>query len=486
MIRLQDKIHIKLISIILTQAFLITGIAYPQPVNKQYSLYISAKSLRVPMMGSNADADNGQEGSTVHKASRLTRMSTLPGRLIHSLKTIAALSLEFVNKPVIYDIGIGWFGRSGPIVTIELSDALSGKAKVIGIDSQIPYFAVHTDKGTILFSAQNEIISIQDPQDGYYFEPGDTLSEGEKRPYIKLAQRLRKEAEESGSNKEYSDPAGNKIVFNPIHNYEKENLSFIKGDLFELDKIAGWKEIPKAHIVRIANLLIPYFQPGDITPGLRSLLPMVHDNGYVLVGYSHQSGKQEEEYLVYRKRGNKFKLESYMFSINGADAAVGISAGKFKSPAKEIYPNLLREYAIRDWPEQRQELYKSFVDSGAQPYYKRYGSDSDGMRKANEEFDKTAESYAQEIAVFLAKSLTEQGIFSRPLGSMVEVRISRPAIWRELLSKPMATRFMGYIETFYLDKGIPSEVIGDSNAAMADRNDIVEMPAADMTARSSM
>jgi len=54
MLNYQNKTSIKLISLVLAQVFLLTGIAYPESTTNKntYSIYIQAKDLRVPMMGS--------------------------------------------------------------------------------------------------------------------------------------------------------------------------------------------------------------------------------------------------------------------------------------------------------------------------------------------------------------------------------------------------------------------------------------------------
>ena len=53
MLNYRTKTPIRLISLILAQVFLLTGVVYPESNNKDISsLYIQAKDLRVPMMGS--------------------------------------------------------------------------------------------------------------------------------------------------------------------------------------------------------------------------------------------------------------------------------------------------------------------------------------------------------------------------------------------------------------------------------------------------
>lgn len=58
MLNLNNKILTKLISLILAQIFLLTGISYPESAaNKNtYSIYIEAKHLRVPMIGSSDES----------------------------------------------------------------------------------------------------------------------------------------------------------------------------------------------------------------------------------------------------------------------------------------------------------------------------------------------------------------------------------------------------------------------------------------------
>ena len=69
MIKNHRKIHIKIFSLILIQVFLVTGIVWPESTtnNNTSSLYINAKDLRVPMMGSE-DAERLREAAKILQA----------------------------------------------------------------------------------------------------------------------------------------------------------------------------------------------------------------------------------------------------------------------------------------------------------------------------------------------------------------------------------------------------------------------------------
>ena len=83
---------------------------------------------------------------------KFTRVITGPRRLQHSEKALAVLvDQEFQGQnPVVYDIGIGWTdngeGTSGPVTTVSLANTLAGKASVIGMDNQIPFYKIEIGK----------------------------------------------------------------------------------------------------------------------------------------------------------------------------------------------------------------------------------------------------------------------------------------------------------------------------------------------------
>ncbi|MDP2929303.1 MAG: class I SAM-dependent methyltransferase [Candidatus Omnitrophota bacterium] len=368
------------------------------------------------------------------------RMATFPGRLDHSISLIEA-TLKGDKHHVVYDIGIGWSREGGPITVKELAGSLAGKAKIYGIDAQIPFYLIRTaSRENLLFDKDDNLLSVQTVDS---FETPETISEAQRKQYAELARRLRQTAEMRKTQDYTSD--GNQILFNPVGAYETANLEFREGDLFALSGTS----LPKADIVRIANLLIPDFSPDHIGQALQSLVGQVNEGDRVIISYSPSMIQGEEDALVYIKKDGRFIFEGYAFSVNGdgrLDFGVHMGGWEVKaSPAARISDEFYR--ILKSW-----DKFTSFPES---PDWKRYPKDADRARR---EFKAKVRDYSKAAADFLAKGLRSEGVDAEGMGSMVLIRVNS----NSGNSAGVEKKLFDNLDKDFFSKGVPFEVLAIS------------------------
>ena len=379
------------------------------------------------------------------------RITTGARRLIHSESMLEVLSEEFEGDLVLYDIGIGWDPQYGPITTKEVAERLN-HVKVIGIDNRIPSYivripspAVEATVDTLLLSEDDKIISWLDQGD---YEPEEKIPEKKRKELITLAKRLKQEAGKHEG--EYSDKEGNTIIFNPIERHKRENLVFVKEDLFKLDTRGDQADLPKAHLVRIVNVLFLYYEIKDIAIALRKLHPKVEEGGYVYIGYSNLWGAQDEEGLLYQKQGNEFILDGYLFSIWTSDPAdsftIGTTIGNVRSPVREMTKELFEVWKGHPhWDEWIKFLGRGYAPGlSAQEYKKEFGRTLIKLINA------------------LVERLSNRGLPSERMGHMVKIDLTKPINTDDLI----AQKFIDTLKSNFFDIGIPKRVEVKEDKAM--------------------
>ena len=371
---------------------------------------------------------------------QLVRMTTSPRRLDHSKNAIKSLIEPIQGQAIVYDIGVGW----PPVTTEELAEVLGNRSQVIGIDNQLPsYVVITTKEGTVLFDENDQIINwIHDT-----IKTGDEISEENRARLMSLAKSLKQEALIS-KNGGYSDIEGNRIILEPIKTHQMGNLNFVKADLFNLTRDLSQMSLPKAHIVRIANLIFLHYGIGDIEKALNALHSVVLENGYILIGRSNFFGPialDEEEYLVFRKKGDAIIFDSYLFSLRYVSGTFIFGVAYHGSPASHMkvsFDKILREHpSFGKW--------KTFMmDDNLWPYVIKYGT------QARREYDKDLKQFVHDVTVAIAQKLTQEGLKIEVHGSMLKVELANSSS----LQNSMAKEFMEAIQAFFLDKGVPKKV----------------------------
>ncbi len=400
---------------------------------------------------------------------KFTRVITGPRRLQHSERALAVLvDQEFHGKnPVVYDIGIGWTdngeGASGPVTTVSLANTLAGKASVIGLDNQIPFYKIEIllesgDVGLTLFYDENDrLIDYETPlRAGLGLVIGDSLEEYDKE-YQEMGVRIRNNAKVGGAETHAEIMLGRqqyqvRMQYYDLGVYKKSNLDFMKADMFQMNKGASLN-MPKAHIVRIANVFLHY-DLKDIGPALVSLHPFVQEGGYVMIGRSEQGylDRNGEEYLTYKKVGSRFVLDSYSFSLDYGYYDGEESLYLFFGPG-DIHrieddendplnsPSNLMTLTFRQW----------IRNSATYKTYLAWRSVNKNISQSPDKINQ-ALSHMQALAQVLMEQLKDKGLKAEAYGSMVQVRIESPSKWH---SFGAGNKFMDEIKKSFIDKGAP-------------------------------
>ncbi|MFH1768140.1 MAG: hypothetical protein ABH858_03135, partial [Candidatus Omnitrophota bacterium] len=393
-------------------------------------------------------------------------MDTIDQRLNHSLSFIEEMIRRIRLKgrpdrqPVVYDIGIGWNSKEGPVPTIELAEAMEGEAEVIGMDNRIPAYVVRYGMKTALFDEDDNLITLYFSTEWYTEE---TIPAAEKEHLMDIVKTLKSEAlwrrplnrlssKVRNKTMEHTNSQGYTITFNPVQRYEGENLKFFKQNVFNIGEAVSKGSLPKADIARIANVLTLYYEPEAIQRALVSLLGAINEDGYVLIGHSHNMGFRTEEYLVYKKKGDRFILEDYMFSTRtGGLIEFGANSRKFWSPvnAGEVSKNIM-------------DMLRAYYEAGE--FNKIYSEKMDLAQEL---------SYTKEIAEVIAGGLSKQGVPSESVAAMIMVKID-PSMFENIDQQP---EIIKAFKKSYLDKGVPLEVKANAAAASAIGEEKTSSPA---------
>lgn len=440
----------------------------------QNSIYALAPSSIMKAIGKDTLGwqTNNLHRSGTYLGSRNTRMNTRYKRLLHSQEAIKRLVEDFPNENVVvYDIGIGW--ANGPTTSVTLAEDIKEKnAEVIGIDNQIPHYIFTHDIYKALFDKNDNLLYFID--NGYGMPP-EKAPEWLKEKLIDRARKFKQQAMSRNVDK-YSD-GNEEIVFNPINEYKTGNLSFVSADMFEIGKVAILRKKP-AHIVRIVNSLNLHYQPEATGYALRALLPVVRNNGYVLVGLGDPNF-EEEEHLVYKKVGNRFILYGYLWSIR---IGHGISYGLGHLDNEPLPGGFINSAKIRmrfeqevfgEWDLEEEFIYKSPFSQREEDYVNKqrerfdkdmamigndagmdsvdlyYARKGDIYDLAIRRYEKDCLWWSRQIVKRGAVFFKTQGIQSRPLGTMIMLEVESPNENQGEIKRIIMER----IQKYYVDRG---------------------------------
>lgn len=383
------------------------------------------------------------------KKMKSIRMSTLPGRLQHSERAIEELLQQFSSPATVWDIGIGWDYKEGPVTTKELAQRLGEKAHIYGVDIQMPSYEVTIQlpsgsQTNLVFNEDDHIIAWQEGTSVI------DINEKDIQEKVILGYSLRKLALQNNK-KEYAYKDSRGITYtihlDVLKKHVCNNLTYRKADLFNLAGSLGEEEnIPKAHVVRISNVIIPHYSLASIHDALTSLLPFVHDNGYILIGFATSMFKREEEYLLYRKRGNTFVLENYLFSAEVDNG--GISFGAHVGFAKTDFPIGLLEddllklvYAWDKWETLKFAIVNNQILS---------------------DWESRRLSWSKKTAHFLAAQLTQNGIPAQSLSTMISLALPFDSSGSD--GNPLRKKMNNAFQSQYFDKSVPWKVESKNTA----------------------
>ncbi len=239
------------------------------------------------------------------RVGKLTFMGTEAFRLRQSTIFIPLMLQALFKgaKQYVLDIGFGFTGEDGPITTKELAKEIPN-AQVIAIDNQMPEYQLVTPRGQVLLDQDGHILSLETAEE---FKPGDDIPLYYKIYFQELFEQMRYKV---GPDNLIFEDGKNKIIYQPMEQHRPNNIQYLSGDLFNLQAIKDQLKGHKADVVRIANVIDPYYGWASINDALMELNQFMNEDGIVLIG-SRENKNKIEQYFVYRKLGNVFKLVQF-------------------------------------------------------------------------------------------------------------------------------------------------------------------------------
>ncbi len=229
---------------------------------------------------------------------------TIPGRHKKFDEYVAGMDwMPEKEKPVLIDIGCGF----PPVTTAETARKFPD-CQIIGVDrSFADYVLYNKDKQYACFD-QNGVFQYFQSSPGatahnFYADPEETKKKF-KQLFLDLLPLL--------ENSKYPDSKGvasdgNRLIYNHIHDFEEDNLRFIKSDILNL-------KIPPAKVCRIMNMLI-YFKPDIRKQMLNQAAALLDDEGIIISG-TNGFGAQSR-YSIYKKEcDNGLSLSQFAFSLD--------------------------------------------------------------------------------------------------------------------------------------------------------------------------
>lgn len=253
---------------------------------------------------------------------KFTSMGTKP----HRLRNIDSLMLEIIEKEhpgeeiTVIDFGVGY----PPVTPSELAVKLSGKAKVIGVDIIVPAYAVEIS-GKLLekegVAWPFDYVAFFDENGNFMhyhsFVMGGSGSDEVKRKA--LAERLLKDALESGNELkegEAIEREGCVVKYKPFKQYERENLSFEKGDF-------GFRSKEKADMIRVFNVM-RHYKMEEIQDAITSLGENLKEGGTLIVGEEYEQGSTVQ-FIIYKKIKGEMVPVKFGVSIDTNTTSVGFN-----------------------------------------------------------------------------------------------------------------------------------------------------------------
>jgi hypothetical protein len=223
---------------------------------------------------------------------------TAPGR--HTkLDRYAARNVESSSnrQPVFIDIGCGF----PPVTTVDTARYLPDWS-VIGVDRSIARYVVYDAQGD--YACFNRDGKFQ------YFQPRmKPLHDNPKAAkdrftslFEDLSSRLKVPEDETSQTVEKN---GNRLLSNPVRNFETENLKFIESEIEDL-------QLPPATVIRCMNVLL-YFERRVRERLLTAVGALLDDAGILISGFNHPFGIYAR-YAVYTKNATGIAASEFAFS----------------------------------------------------------------------------------------------------------------------------------------------------------------------------
>jgi hypothetical protein len=204
--------------------------------------------------------------------------------------------LDTKRSGTILDLGCGL----PPDTTVELASSLPHWS-VLGADPSLP---VH-----VLYDNNENYASFDEHGSAYYFQPA-----------VPTVENWNELLEDSGATRDRFErllqesltsanqaTVGTRLIPNPVRDYEKRNLSFLRGGIGKLD-------IEPVDIIRCFNVLY-YFDNDFRQQALCWFKENLRDGGLLLIG-GDWALSTEARYYTYQKINDRLRAREFAFSID--------------------------------------------------------------------------------------------------------------------------------------------------------------------------
>jgi len=218
-----------------------------------------------------------------------------------------------------------------PFTSVDSADALPGW-DILGVDRSLPEYLLEDGLGNYASFDANGAVQYFQPsvptKENWQALLGDY--EGSRRRLETLFRRLR----EGGT-----APEGASLLHNPITQYEREHLHFIRADLDDLS-------VAPANVVRCFNMLM-YFDPDFRARALLHISDLLVDGGLLICGVDWALSI-ECRCSTYRKQGGTLVPQEFAFTLDNV-MPIGI-APWYTLQSDEVEANLLASFGrvLRD------------------------------------------------------------------------------------------------------------------------------------------
>jgi hypothetical protein len=228
---------------------------------------------------------------------------TFPGRHKKLDSYVASIELPGGGEPPVFvDIGCGF----PPITTVDTARKFSDW-RIYGVDTVFNAYVLYDRDGHYACFNQQGVFqyfqALMSPSGrALYTDPQYTRNRF-KMLFDDLFPLLQNA---NGPMSEMAEKDGARLIHNHIQDFEKDNLTFIKGDMGEL-------QLPPARIARCMNVLL-YFAPEDRKVMLTWAGNLLEDDGILIAG-TNGLGVQFR-YAVYLKDKNGLSFDEFAFSFD--------------------------------------------------------------------------------------------------------------------------------------------------------------------------
>jgi hypothetical protein len=203
------------------------------------------------------------------------------------------------RQPVYIDLGCGF----PPVTTIDTAKRFPGWS-VFGADrSFLSYVLYDADGNYACFNRHGRLEYVQ-AQAKPLNEHTRKTKERFNSLYAELRPRLKIMAAHASATVERN---GNKLIYNHIRDFERENLRFLKADIDTL-------HLPLASAVRCMNVLL-YFAKDIRELMLSRICTLIDDSGLLITGFNHPFGIYAR-YSVYKKDKTGVHPCEFSFSLD--------------------------------------------------------------------------------------------------------------------------------------------------------------------------